>query len=390
MKLKNAIGLAAILAIAFILRPPVAAVGPLLPELRESLQLTALQTGLLTSLPVLCFGAGAFASPILVKRLGLDNSMTLLLALIAVGVALRVWFDFATLLASSVVIGLAIAVANVIMPTLVRERYPNRVHVVTGTYTTLLASSASIAAAVSVPLSTQLGGWRGSLVIWAVPALLALVLWFFAFRTPVTAHVDAPHLQREASALVWRSRVTWGLMVYFGLQSLGFYAMLSWMPTMLISRQYDAVEAGNYLAYAAVIGVPFGFALSGLYRRVKRLGWLAVAASAVTAAGFVVFIFQPRQALLACTLLGLGQASTFPISLALISTKAATAGQTTLLSSISQGFGYLLAAVGTLLFGDLGESLGWVFALWFLVALTVAQSLAALVAGGRTRIPANT
>lgn len=370
------------------LRPPVATMGPLLPSLRTDLALNAVETGLLTSLPVLCFGAGAFASAVLVRKFGIDRTMTLLLLVLILGVGLRPWFGFAALLICSVAIGLAIAVANVILPTVVRERYPKHVLLITAAYTMILSASASLASAIAVPLSGWLGGWKSSMFFWLFPAAVAILLWLAADRTPIKPTTEPEHLQRASSLLVLKSKITWGLTLFFGLQSLGFYAMLGWMPTLLISRGFDATTAGNLLALTAVIGLPVGFALTAVYRKAKQLGWYAVAASAITASGFVVLSVDPKQALLACILLGVGQQGTFPLSLALISTKASTAEQTTLLSSIVQGIGYLIAAAGTLIFGNLGELLGWAPALCLLVALTGIQAAAALVAGGRSRIPA--
>ena len=95
--------------------------------------------------------------------------------------------------------------ANVLLPTIVRIQFPNRVALVTGAYTTLLAISASLAAAVAVPSSFWLGGWNPALAIWIVPTVLAVLLWLPQIKGQ-EAHVAQPaHAAAEEKAAVLRS-----------------------------------------------------------------------------------------------------------------------------------------------------------------------------------------
>jgi len=167
----------ALMVYAIVLRPPVAAIGPLLPEISGSLGLSLGAQGLLTAIPVLSFGVGAFAGPLMSRRFGLDRSLLILSVVIFFAVVIRGWFGFAAMILGTAVAGLSIAVANVLLPSIVRLRFPKRISQVTSAYTTVLAVSASIASATAVPLSKSLGGWNDALVIWAVPAFIAILLW---------------------------------------------------------------------------------------------------------------------------------------------------------------------------------------------------------------------
>ena len=371
------LGFIALFFISLILRPPVASIGPLLHEIVIDLGLTAGETSLLAAAPVFCFGVGAFASPGLVRRFGVNRSMLLVLLVLLASVSLRLFFGYPGLLMGTIAVGLSIAVANVLLPTIVRVEFPNRVALVTGAYTTLLAFSASFAAWAAVPSSSLVGGWQPALALWIIPALLAAAFWA---PKASGADVEVPQQQGVASeerAAVLRSPISWAIVGFFGLQSLGFYSLLGWLPTLLIASGESPQSAGGFLGLATAIGIPAGLILSSAISKFKSLAWWAAGASLVTLSGFLLLLAsfnQPEFTTAACILIGVGQASTFPMSLSIISTRASTRAQTTQLSALAQGLGYLLAALGTFLVGYLAELSGsWSISVMLLVAITLAQ-----------------
>lgn len=387
MKKFNFLALLGILLTTLVLRPPVASVGPLVAELEAKLNLGSLEVGFLTSIPVFCFGLGAFASPAIVRRFGIDKTLLVLQALIAIAIAGRLWFGFIGLLVGTTVIGLSIAVANVILPGIVRARFPERVGIVTATYTMTLAVAASFAASTAVPISLALGGWQFSLLVWVVPAIAALMVWSTQTKGVKHVVVSAEHHEVEARS-VRRSPITWWIVAFFGIQSLGFYALLAWLPSLLIDGGATAAEAGGVLGITTIAGVPFGMLLGSNLKRFKSLSVPAAIASGLTTIGMALLL-DPKLSLIAGIIIGLGQASTFPISLNLISTRATTVAQTTELSTLSQGYGYLAAALGTFVFGWLRDVSGsWVLPVLLLVLLSALQLYSGLVAG-RNRVIEN-
>ena len=380
------LSLTALLLTSLVLRPPLAAVGPLLPEIAKDLHVGLALQGLLTSIPVLSFGFGAFAGPWLSRRLGIDRLMLILQALLLTSILLRPWFGFAVLVTTTAITGLSIAVANVIMPAVVRGRFKNHVAQVTSAYTLVLALSASFAAATAVPTSLALAGWQNAVVIWAAPALLALLFWAWQARALNRGSSGASRAQVAHSPVVRSSPITWALVIFFGMQSLGFYAILAWLPSIAIERGFSADAAGGLLGLVTIVGVPVGFVLSSNLGRFKRLDWLGFAISLVTLSGFVALLFQGFE-VLAGILMGLGMASTFPLSLTLISTRARNPRLTTQLSALVQGFGYLLSAIGTYAFAALREATAsWAWPVIMLIVLTVVQAVSSFVAGGRALI----
>lgn len=361
------------------LRPALSGIGPILENIQRDLSLSSAQLGLLTSLPVLCFGVGAFAAPVMVRRLGLGNSFMLLLAMLVTLLATRPWFGFGYLLVASILAALAIAICNVLFPTLIRVEFPSNVARMTAVYTTLLSAFAALASAVAVPLAASLGGWRPSVAIWAVPGVLAIVAWGITVRHD---HPVAPLATGEKNRIsVWRKSLTWSLAAFFGLQSANFYVMLSWLPTILVSQGMGTAEAGGTLGYLSIVGVPVGLIVTANLRRFKSLTPVILGISVLTAGGMLLISLGGAAVLIGATLAGFGLASSFPLALALIALKATGQDATTQLSAVSQGFGYLVAAITVYAASWAHDATSnWNVALYGVAAFAVAQAAAGIYA----------
>jgi CP family cyanate transporter-like MFS transporter len=382
----------ALLSLVFIslaIRPPVASIGPLVEELVRTEFLSLFQVSLMTSLPIVCFGIGAFASPALVKRFTLNKAMMFVLVVMAIAMATRLIGGFPALITSTILIGFAIAIANVLIPTIVREQFPTRIELITGVYVTLLAISASFAAAIAVPSSEWLGGWRGTLAVWIIPAVLAIVFWVPLFRSKSVGKITSVATHAEERKAVVRSSLTWGIVFFFGLQSGGFYSILNWFPSLLIDRGMSAVDAGSLLGLTTFVGVPSGFIASLIFRKFKSLSFIAIVMTSLTLTGLLMIWLTPDLLVLACIITGFGFAATFPLSLTLIGSRASTSTQTTQLSALAQGWGYLISAAATFIFGLLRDVTGtWDASLILVSVLTFIQLFAGAVAGRNRRIPA--
>lgn len=383
--------LIALFFITVILRPPIAQIGPLIHEITQSLKLNPTEIGLLASAPVFTFGAGAFLAPWLLRRFGLNHAILLMLVLIFIAIALRSWFGYPVLLVGTIVIGLSIAITNVLLPTFLRVDFPKQTVILTSGYTTMLALTASIAAAVSVPLSAGLGSWQLALLVTVVPALLAVVFWYPRIRE-AEPHIRIPsHAAKADTRSVYGSLIAWSSLAFFGIQSMNFYVVLSWLPTMLISIGVDPGAAGGYLGLATAIGIPTAMLLAPLMNRWKSISWLALGFSTLTMSGFVslsLFLAagNPNNTIwliISCVLISVGQTATFPLSLTIISTRAHGQSKTTVLSAMSQGWGYLLSGLGVFAIGAFAVSTGsWATGVMVLVFTGIVQAAAGFYGGG--------
>ncbi|MCU1693448.1 MAG: putative Major facilitator superfamily 1 protein [Frankiales bacterium] len=375
--------LLAVLAVATVLRPSVVVVGPVLSRLQSALGLGSASASLLTALPVVCFGAGAFAGPGLVRRLGVDVAVSGALVVLVAGAAVRVLGGPVLLFVGTSAVGVGIAVCNVLLPALVRREFADRIGLVTGLYTSTLALAAAVAALSAVPLSDRFSAsWRPPLVLWCLLAVVALVAWAPHLWTHPRHTVVAGEAPRAALALL-RQRPVQALTAFMGLQSIGFYAMATWLPTLLQDEGLTPGASGALLSLATLLGIPAALAVPVLGARMRHQRGIALGATALTAAGWAGLLLAPAALpVLWAVLLGLGTGSTFPTALLLIALRSSDAAAAPRLSAAVQGVGYLIAASGPFLVGLLHDSTGgWTHPLLFLLALNVVQGAAGWVAG---------
>ena len=371
---------AAIVLVALCLRGPFAAVGPVLDELGDELSLSTAALAVVTSLPLVCFGLLSPVAPALAARVGLHRAALAATALLLGGVALRL-AGTVGLFAGTVLLSGGIAVVNVLLPALARAEYGTRSAVVLGAATGSMAFSASLGAGLAQPLSDAAGSAVLGLAAWAVPVLVALVgLALLSRRRPEQA-VPSPAPGRRTAIL--RDRVALAVMVFFGLQSLSFYGMLTWLPAILEDDAgVSPVAAGALVAVAAALGAPLSLVVPPLAaRRPGQSGWVLVAFVPAAAGAGGLLIAPTAAPAVWAVLYGLGTGVAFPLAMTLILKRSRDVGQTGRLSAAAQGLGYLVAATGPLAVGLLHGATGeWRSGLVLLLAVLVAQAAAGLAA----------
>jgi CP family cyanate transporter-like MFS transporter len=375
----------ALLLVAANLRPAAASVGPLIHRIRDDSGLSSAEAGILVTLPALCFGALAPVAPVLARRLGLFHAVAAALTALLAGLLLRLLHPIAALYAGTALAGAGIASGNVLIPVIVKRSFSGSVGVMSGAYVTTLIASASVAAGATVPLTHALGlGWRGGLGLWALPAGLALAVWL----TQLHRHEErsAPPASRAGTRALLRDPLAWQLAVFFGMQSCGFYSVLSWLPSIFQSHGVDSTRAGLLLGVCMIVGLPAALLVPTFAARIPRQGALAAGFSLVIFAGFLGLLLAPASgAWLWAVLIGIGQGACFPLALTLIVLRSADAVQTASLSTLVQTAGYLIAAAGPPVVGALHDATGsWSPAIVLLLALTAPQ-VAAGIGAGRNR-----
>lgn len=385
----------ALLLAAVNLRPAVTSVGPVLAEARAGLGMSASVAGLLTSMPAACFALVGFTAPLLARRRGPDPVVVLGLVALTVGLALRpLTANGALFIALSALALAGIALINVLLPVVVKERFPERVGAMTGLYSMALNLGASTAAAVTVPLAERFGDWRIGVGGWALLAAVAVPPWLLAARdrspgVRAPAAVAAPG-QAAAPAPAGRPRLTrsptaWALAAYFGLQATAAYVVIGWLPQIFRDAGLSAGTAGLLFALTSVLGIPLSFALGAVVGRLRGQGGIAVGIGLFGLAGYAgLFVAPATVPWLWASLLGVANCS-FPLALTMIALRGRDGGGVARLSAFTQGTGYLLSIPGPLLVGvlyDLGDD--WRLPLGFLAVLMLPQ-LAAGVLAGRER-----
>jgi CP family cyanate transporter-like MFS transporter len=381
---------AGLLLIALNLRIGVASVGPVLTSIRGDLHLSATVASLLTTLPVVAFGGFAFLAPWLTRRLGMHRLLGLAMAALAVGIGLRRQPSLASLFAGTVIVGAAIAIANVVMPAVIKHDFPHRVGPWMGVYSTALFLSAAIADGLTVPLLPLAGGhWRPALALWAIPAVAACLLWlpqFFRAAGPPDRRRKTAGASRAPGEPPFRAILTDPVAIavtaFMGIQSTGYYVTLTWLPTLLQDHGMDAHSAGWMLSYSAFPGIAAALASPALARRIRPT-WLPIVISvlcyALAYAGLAVA--PTSEPYLWMTILGLGQGASISLSLSYIAWRSPDTRHTAQVSTMAQGFGYLMASLGPIVIGAVHAASGsWTVPLIVLGALLVPQLIAGVLA----------
>jgi CP family cyanate transporter-like MFS transporter len=368
-----------IVVLAFNLRPAAVSVGPVLPELRAALGMSPTVAGVLTTLPVLAFASFGAAAPALARRGGVHRVTLAALAAVVTGLGLRATVDSTWLFLALSLLGLAgMATANVLLPSLVKLHFPHRVGLLTSLYTTGLALGLTMASALTVPVSEQLGSWRWGLGVWALTALVAAVPWLGLLR-----HDRAPEEQSHTVTLaqVARTRLGWTMAVLFGLQSLQAYSIFGWLPQVYRDAGFSASTAGLLLGVVTGMSIPLSFVLPSVAARMHHQGLLLVVLTACYPVGYLGLVLAPVAGAWAwAVLVGVG-ASVFPVVLTLIGLRSRTSGGTAALSGFTQSVGYLIAAAGPFGVGVLYDVTGsWTPPLLVLSVLAVPQIVLGVVA----------
>jgi CP family cyanate transporter-like MFS transporter len=372
-----------VILLALNLRPLVVAVSPLLPTIRADTGMTAAEAGLLTTLPVLCFGALAPLAPRLGRRFGVEPTLLATMVVIAIGAAVRVLAPVPALLAGTVLIGGAIAVANVLIPGVIKRDFPARTGLMTGLYTMTLSGGPALAVGTTIPLARATGlSWRAALALWGVPAVLAVIVWLPQVRRHTRLRASEARAVEHPVRGLWRSPLAWAVTGYMGLQSLSFYTSSAWLPTRLADAGMSGAAAGAMLSVSTVVSILGALAAPTLAGSAARSMLTVLASAALAVAALVGLLVVPLTATwLWFVLLGLGQGSALSLAMLFIVRRAPDTMHAAQLSSMAQCCGYLLASVGPTALGALHDlTAGWPIPLVALLLIQLPQTAAALVA----------
>ncbi len=359
-----------IIFVAANLRAPLTSVGPLVGTIRDALGISNTLAGMITSLPLLAFAFLSPVAPKLARRLGTPRVLFFAMILLALGIALRSSLGVSTLLLGTVLLGLAISVCNVLMPSFVKEKYPYKIGMMTGIYSFSMNLSGAIASGISVPISVQMElGWSGALGIWALLALLTILFWIPQMRNR-QAQPTAMNIKRTN---LWKSSLAWQVTLFMGLQSLIIYTMYTWLPAILGEHGMSSEMAGWMLSALQLAMLPVSFMVPILAGRMNNQVILAIMTAGFFLTGIGgLFLGNGSLVVLWTILIGIGSGFAFSLAMMFFVLRTRTPMEAAELSGMAQTVGYLLAAVGPTLFGFLhDQTQGWTFPLLVLLLVAV-------------------
>jgi CP family cyanate transporter-like MFS transporter len=401
------------------LRAPIVAVAPLVGDIRQSLGFSNASTGLLTSIPVLCFGLAAPLASQLLRRLGINHAAIYCLVGIGAGSVVRSSGTVAGAFVGTALIGLAMTIGNTAVPMLIGRDYRHQAALLMGVYTATVNTSVTVASAFVVPIA-QRAGWQVSLALWGVAAFVIVLLWWVVYPpgvrgprpfireragadlAPPTRHASvararpgpgsvgagSPGAPRARS--VWRWPVAWLLAAAFAGHTLGYYAITSWLPSYLAdARGMTASGAGYASSLFQALGivgpllVPILVNTTGMSTR--RLMVLISGCWIAMPLGLVV---APQWWVLWSVLGGAAQGAYFTALFMVIIRRSRTVDENRRLTSMVQTIGYSVAATGPVLMGWLHDTLGvWRPAFLVVTAMLLVMAACSVLAVTDTSTP---
>jgi MFS transporter, CP family, cyanate transporter len=373
-----------IIFIATNLRSPLTSIGPLMEILRTQLGISNTIIGILPAIPLLAFGVFSNLSPILAIRIGMERLLFFSLILLTLGIGIRSMAGENLLFTGTILIGLAISICNVLLPSLIKRDFPQKVGLMTGIFSVSMNLCGAIASGISIPLASGLNlGWSGALEIWGTLSFLSILLWYPQVRKKPVQKTDVKS-EMKKEAKLWASSTAWCVTFYMGLQSLLFYVIVAWVPQILTNQGMSASSAGWMISIMQFAILPVTFIVPILAGKAENQRLFVLITSLLYLIGVAGLIYGGNSlALISMILLGIAVGSSFSLSMMFFSLRTRTSQTSAELSGMAQSIGYLLASIGPTLFGLLHVfSKGWTIPLVLLMACAILLFLAGLRAGG--------
>ena len=370
----------ALLLTILVMRGPITCVGAVADEVIRALDIGYPAYGFLSALPIACFGLFCAAAPAMSKRFGLLTTVLICLVLILLGAVGRLIFSYPVMLTATALIGIGIAVLNVLMPVLLRDYFPNNIPLVMGVFTGFIGFSGSIGAYFSVPLFNAFDSLVAPLALWVVMAAWGLLSWFLV-----------PHGKKisvAGGAFEWsllKKPLTWAVIFVTGMQSLTIYTTVAWLPTILSTLGFSASTAGLGSAVFLLVSAPASILTAAF---IKVVGSERKAAAIMTvsfALGIMLWLMGGVWSFLGCVLAGVPQGITFSMAMILMAQKTNNLSELLVISSLAQGIGYILAGFGPFICGLLyqGDGHWWPVATFMLTAVFLCGASALYAFGNR-------
>ncbi|PWQ95855.1 MFS transporter [Leucothrix arctica] len=369
--LSSAILILGILLIAANLRGPVTGIGSVLDQVIESLHLSAPQAGMLTTLPLLAFALASPLATALARRQGLEISLFIALLLIGIGLASRVIDSVLVLYVGTAVIGIGIAIGNVLLPSLIKRDFPHKVALMTSSYVLSMGIFSGSYAALLIPLAAYKDmGWQLALACYGIVTFITIVIWLPQLRSH--SKLKSKPIQQIGKGRIWHHALAWQVTLLLGLNSFFTYVIIAWLPSILMDSDIDAEHAGVLQGMFQIATALPGIVLIPLLAKLKDQSLLTLTFALCGCLCSLGLLYIPSYSFIWSTTLGFCSGAVFILGLSFISLRTHHSGQAASLSGMAQFVGYLLAATGPMIAGAMHSYFeSWASVLWLCAVLSL-------------------
>jgi len=383
-----------ILLIASNLRGPITGIGPILEFISHDLALSATQAGMLTTLPLLAFAIFSPISSGLARKIGLEPSLMLALLAITSGIIMRSAGSTLALYLGTCIIGIGIAIGNVLLPSLLKRDFPNKVATLTAIYVLTMGVGATLSASTTIPMLnladalniTFIPNWAFALAGTIILPLVTMLIWLPQLRHHTKPAADTPNI--DSHSYLWRTTAAWQVSGFLALNSFIMYAFIAWLPSILVSYGYSEHQAGYIHGILQLASAAPAIVLIPLMAKVKNKRTLSLAMTLLAFVGITGLLMMHEHAEIWVTLLGFSCGGGFILGLSFVALRTHNAHQAAALSGMAQCIGYLFAATSPIIFGSLHETTGsWDMPLIITAGMSIIWASFAMQAGRSDVIP---
>ncbi|MFC4403867.1 CynX/NimT family MFS transporter [Gracilibacillus xinjiangensis] len=374
----------AIILIAATLRSPITSVGPLIPFFREELEASNALIGLINTLPLIAFGLFSPFVPKISSKFGMEITLLIAMFLLSIGVFIRSVGDFTILLSGTFLMGIAIAVGNVLMPGLIKASFPFRIGLMTGFYSVSMNIFGALASGISVPVASVPGlDWRNAMQIWSIISFLAVLV--LLLRLPAIKDSRKKvfvEVKGKPSTAIFKSKIAWAVTLFMGLQSFIPYSLFTWLPDILMTKGYSEGESGWLMAIYQAGLIPTTFLAPIIAAKMKSQRLIGCISGLLFFFGLLGISFTSSNVIVAFLILtGVGAGTTFSLAMMFFVLRTNTIEESAQLSGMAQSAGYLIAALGPFLLGTIAEWFSWSIALDILMVVALLIAFLGTIAG---------
>lgn len=372
-----------------VLRIPITSIPPILNQIASSLHIPVASLGILTTLPLLAFAFFSPFAPIIARKLGTEVTFAFVLALMLIGSIIRI-FSTPLLFIGTLLVGVAIAQLNVLLPSLIMANFPTKIGKYTSIYTFMMGLMTAIFSAIAVPIATATN-WQTLIIILTIFITIALVVWL-----PNTKHNHKiPTRSKENSAKIvspWKNIYAWFMLGFMGLQSAVFYTSLAWLPTIATAHGLAGNLAGLLAGINALISLPISFLVPNIVSRMntnkRRFFIIGVSSLAIISFGLLLFANGSFSFWLIVNICnGLATGALFPYILTSFSQKTNNHNETAELSGMAQAGGYVIAALAPVLFGAAYNVFhSWNIQIFAMIIVVIVMAICALLVERKEKI----
>ncbi|EEL72142.1 Major facilitator superfamily MFS_1 [Bacillus mycoides] len=332
-----------ILALFFVsinLRIGITSVSPLLETIRQDLNISNFSVSFLTAIPVFCMGTFALLTGKVIKKYGAEKAIMACLILIGFATCMRAFTSsISTLFASSLFIGIGIALAGPLLSGFIKEKFPTKIGLMIGIYSVGMGTGASLSAGLTIPLQHVLkDDWNLALAFWGVLTIIAIIFWYPVMKRKKNTSTQ----DKKNNSLPLRNKKAWLFTIFFGLQSGIFYSITTWLAPANQSMGVSSEQAGTLITVFTVIQMICSFlipTLADIYK--NRALWL-LGSICFVLVGLSLMIYPLTTPWIPSILLGIGLGGVFPLAIMLPLYETKTSEDASAWTAMMQSGGYIM------------------------------------------------